>query len=100
METYYAKHIDFSFFVWYTYLYVNGVLASSGERIGKVKAHPDEPLATTFYFGADTRKNGTEYTAQYFMTDFSLADVKIYQTALNYKQVETAYNGAVSAFNN
>lgn len=84
----------------YTYIYVNGVLASSGERTGKVKAHPDEALATTFYFGADTRKNGAEYTAQYFMTDFSLADVKIYSSALNYKQVETAYNNTVSIFNN
>ncbi len=83
----------------YTYIYVNGVLAGSGLRIGRVKAHPEEALATTFCFGADIKKDGTNCTAQYFMTDFSLADVKIYSDALNYKQVGTAYNNSVSLFN-
>jgi hypothetical protein len=80
----------------HTAIYVNGELVKSGNNTGKVGVHSNEKIATAFCFGADIDSNGGG--SDFKMTDFSLTDVKIYAHALNYKQVETAYNNAVQGF--
>lgn len=81
-----------------TSLYVNGKLVCSGYNYGKIGVHSSENLATAFCFGADIASNGTGTDLQ--MTNFALADVKIYDQALNFKQVDTAYQNALDSFNN
>jgi hypothetical protein len=75
-----------------TTLYINGVQVNTAEKAGKIAP------SLSFCLGADIQQNNG--TAEFFMTDFSLADVKIYDSSLNFKQVETAYNNAVSSFDN
>jgi hypothetical protein len=58
--------------------------------------HTSAEIATAFCLGADIAKGGVGSDFQ--MTSFRLTDVKIYAQALNFKQVETAYNNAVAAF--
>ena len=82
----------------YSAVYLNGVLVNSGSYSGKVGVHTSESVATAFCFGADI--DGKGGGGDFQMTDFVLADVKIYANALNYKQVETAYNNAVEFFKN
>jgi hypothetical protein len=80
----------------FTAIYINGELAKSGSAKGKVVVHSSENVATAFCLGADIDSNGTGN--DFKMTDFCLTDVKVYASALNFKQVETAYNNAVSEF--
>ncbi|MBQ8448039.1 MAG: hypothetical protein IJX27_03795, partial [Clostridia bacterium] len=80
----------------YTAVYINGELANSGSHTGKAEVHGTENVGTAFCFGADIDSKGGGNDFQ--MTLFSLTDVKIYAHALNYKQVETAYNNAVTGF--
>jgi uncharacterized protein YggE len=77
-------------------MYINGEIAKSGSYAGKVMAHSDDKVATAFCLGADITASGTG--DEFPMTDFALTDVKIYSDALNYKQVEAAYNNAVAEF--
>jgi hypothetical protein len=79
-----------------TAIYINGELAKSGSAKGKVVVHSSENVATAFCLGADIDSNGTGN--DFKMTDFRITDVKFYASALNFKQVETAYNNAVSEF--
>ncbi len=81
----------------FTAVYINGELAASGSQTGKVAVHSSETIATVFCLGADTGSAGTG--TDFKMTSFVLADAKIYAHALNFKQVETAYNNAVAEFN-
>ncbi len=78
-------------------LYINGELVASGSQTGRVAVHSLDTVATVFCFGADTGSSGTG--SDFKMTNFVLADAKIYAHSLNFKQVETAYNNAVAAFN-
>ena len=64
---------------------------------GKMKISASTNAANAFCLGADIDKGGTG--ADFQSTDFSITAVKIYSEALNYKQVETAYNNALSLFN-
>jgi hypothetical protein len=80
----------------HTAIYVNGDLAKSGSAKGKVAVHSNNNVATAFCLGADIDSNGAGSDFQ--MTDFRLTDVKFYASALNFKQVETAYNNAVTEF--
>ena len=80
----------------YTVLYINGELANSGSRTGKIAVHSSEKIATAFCFGADIGSLGTG--TDFKMTDFRLTDVKFYASSFNYKQAQTAYNNAVAAF--
>ena len=80
----------------YTAMYLNGVLVASGALDGKLKVSQNADIATAFCFGADISNSGKGDDFQ--TTNFALADVKIYSDALNYKQVETAYNNALSDF--
>ena len=80
----------------YTALYINGELASSGSRAGKMKVHSSDTVGPAFCLGSDITGAGTG--GQYNMTNFRLTDVKFYASALNFRQVETAYNNAVSEF--
>ncbi len=79
-----------------TAIYINGELAASSSYTGKVGVHTSEAIGTVFCLGADTGSEGTG--TDFKMTSFVLADAKIYAHALNFKQVETAYNNAVAAF--
>ncbi len=81
----------------FTAFYINGKLVSSGSCEGKVGVHTSESVGTVFCFGADPDKNGG--ASDFKMSNFVLADAKIYSNALNFKQVETAYNNAVAEFN-
>jgi hypothetical protein len=80
----------------YTAIYINGELANSGSRTGKVAVHSDEKIATAFCLGADISSGGLGGDFQ--MSNFSITDVKFYASALNYKQVEAAYESAVAEF--
>jgi hypothetical protein len=80
----------------FTAMYINGELVKSNSAANKVGIHSDESIATAFCLGADISGGGGGSDFQ--MTDFRLTDVKFYASALNYKQVETAYNNAVAAF--
>jgi hypothetical protein len=77
-------------------MYINGELVKSNSAANKVGIHSDESIATAFCLGADISGGGGGSDFQ--MTNFRLTDVKFYASALNYKQVETAYNNAVAAF--
>ena len=80
----------------YTALYINGELAKSGSYTGKVGVHSDASIATAFCLGADISGGGLGNDFQ--MSNFSITDVKFYASALNYKQVEAAYESAVAEF--
>jgi len=80
----------------HTAIYINGEIANSGSYSGKVGVNSDASVATSFCFGADISSGGGGGDFQ--MADFMLTDVKFYASALNYKQVETAYNNAVTEF--
>lgn len=80
----------------YTAVYVNGELANSGSYTGKVGVHSTEAIGTAFCFGADIGGGGKG--TDFPMTNFVLADAKIYAHALNFKQAETAYKNAVEKF--
>ena len=80
----------------YTAVYINGELAGSGSKTGKVAVHSSENVATAFCLGADISSTGIG--SDFPMTNFRLTDVKIYASALNFKQAETAYANAVAAF--
>lgn len=81
----------------YSTLYVNGKNMGSLSASGKMKISASTNAANAFCLGADIDKGGTG--ADFQSTDFSITAVKIYSEALNYKQVETAYNNALSLFN-
>jgi hypothetical protein len=80
----------------YTAMYINGEIAKSGSLKGKVAVNSNDGVGNAFCFGADIGSSGTG--SDYTMTNFRLTDVKFYASALNYKQVETAYSNAVAAF--
>ena len=80
----------------YTALYINGELSKSGSAKGKALVHSNNEVGTAFCLGADIDSSGTGNDFQ--MTNFSITDVKFYASALNFKQVETAYANAVSEF--
>ncbi len=80
----------------HTALYINGELVKSGSYTGKVGVHSDAAIATAFCLGADISSGGNGSDFQ--MTNFALTDVKFYASALNFKQVETAYKSAVAEF--
>jgi hypothetical protein len=77
-------------------LYINGELIGSGSYTGKVGVHSTEAIGTAFCFGADIASTGKG--TDFPMTNFVLADAKIYAHALNFKQAETAYAKAVENF--
>ena len=54
--------------------------------------------AHAFCLGSDLDggSTGTDFPT----TSFAITDVKVYASALNYKQAESAYNAAVEAFKN
>jgi hypothetical protein len=68
----------------------------SASASGEVGVSSDASVATSFCLGADIASGGVG--SDFPMTDFRLTDVKFYASALNFKQVETAYNNAVSEF--
>ncbi len=80
----------------YAAIYLNGELAASGSYTGKVGVHSSDAIGTAFCFGADIGGNGTG--SDFKMSNFVLADAKIYAHSLNYKQAETAYKNAVAYF--
>ena len=82
----------------YTAMYVNGELLASGSCDGKIKISTNADIATALCLGADIAISGKGDDFQ--TTNFALADVKIYATALNYKQVGTAYQNAIDNFKN
>ena len=61
-----------------------------------VAVHSTESIGAAFCLGADIASGGVG--SDFPMTNFRLTDVKFYASALNYKQVETAYNNAVAEF--
>jgi adenine deaminase len=77
-------------------VYINGELIGSGSYTGKVGVHSTEAIGTAFCFGADIASTGKG--TDFPMTNFVLADAKIYAHALNFKQAETAYAKAVENF--
>ena len=80
----------------YTAVYINGELVVSGSEAGMVKVSANANIATALCLGADIASNGKGDDFQ--TSSFALADVKIYAESLNYKQVETAYQNAVTEF--
>ncbi len=78
-------------------LYVNGKEISTLPALGEIRISAIEKAAATFCLGADVDENGMG--TQNPMTDFSLADFKLYKSALNYKQVKTACDNATAVFN-
>ena len=78
----------------YTSVFVNGELVASDSKKGSVYVGKS---TNSFGIGGDTDSKGG--AADFPMTDFSIADLKIYKEALNKNQVKTAYNNALALFN-
>ncbi|MBR3715478.1 MAG: metallophosphoesterase [Clostridia bacterium] len=82
----------------YSAIYLNGKLVNSGSYTGKIRINSTNSVGTAFCLGADISAAGTG--SDFGMKNFVLADAKIYVGALNYEQVNTAYNNAVENFGN
>ena len=78
----------------YTSIFVNGELVADDSKKGSVYVGKS---TNSFGIGGDTDSKGG--AADFPMTDFSIADLKIYKEALNKNQVKTAYNNALALFN-
>ena len=80
----------------FTAMYINGELVKSSSAANEVGVHSDASIATSFCLGADISSGGAGNDFQ--MTNCRITDVKFYASALNFKQVETAYSNAVAEF--
>lgn len=78
----------------YTSLYVNGKIAANASNSGSLYVGSS---TNSFGIGGDIDTKGT--ATDFPMTNFAVADIKIYSEALNQNQVKTAYNNALALFN-
>lgn len=80
----------------YVCLYVNGTLIAFDAQSGAITISASAPAAAAFCLGADI--GGSGIGTDFQTTNFSLTDMKIYSSALNYKQADTCYKTACENF--